>query len=229
MFTLDLIEDLPKVKRVNVNGKRHYVREGGEITTPYPSVTTVLSSEKEAKKALHEWRKRVGAETANKISRQASSRGTSVHQMIEDYVLGEEHKHEIMPINYEMFLKLKDVVDNRVGVIKMVEGQMISEHLRVAGTVDMIAEFDGKMSVVDWKTAAREKSKSRCKNYFLQESAYAVMFEETTGIPVSQIVTVITNQEGTCQVFVEKRDDWIDMFVDLRNQYELEQENVVEL
>jgi len=229
MFELDLIEDLPKVKRVNVNGKRHYVREGGEVTTPYPSVTTVLSSEKEAKKALHEWRKRVGAETANKISRQASSRGTSVHQMIEDYVLGEEHKNEIMPINYEMFLKLKDVADNRIGKIRMVEGQMLSDHLRVAGTVDMIAEFDGKMSVIDWKTSAKEKSKSRCKNYFLQESAYAVMFEENTGIPVSQLVTVITNQEGTCQVFVEKRDEWIDKFIDLRNEYERGVQDDVEL
>jgi genome maintenance exonuclease 1 len=229
MFSLDLVEDLPKVKRVNVNGKRHYVRDGGEIITPYPSVTTVLSSEKESKKALHEWRKRVGAETANKISRQASSRGTSVHQMIEDYVLGVEHKNEIMPINYEMFLKLKEVADDRIGIIRLVEGQMLSDHLRVAGTVDMIAEFDGVMSVIDWKTAAREKSKSRCKNYFLQESAYAVMFEENTGIPVSQLVTVITNQEGTCQVFVEKRDDWIDKFIELRNQYELEQENDMEL
>lgn len=219
-FELDLIDELPKLKRVTVDGQRHYISEDGSLSSPYPSVTTVLSADKASKKSLHEWRQRVGEETANKISRKASMLGTSVHQMIEDYILGVEREGDVMPINHAMFLRLKEVTDTRIGKIKLVEGQMLSHHLKVAGTVDMIAEFDGKMSVIDWKTAAREKPRSYVKNYFLQESAYAVMFEENTGIPVSQIVTIISNKEGTYQIFVEKRDTWIGQFIDLRKQYE---------
>ena len=86
----------------------------------------------------------------------------------------------------------------------------------------MIAEFDGVLSVIDWKTAARRKTRSKIYNYFKQEAAYAVMYEEMTGTPVTQLVTVITSSEGNSQVFVEHRDEWIGGFVELRDAYELE-------
>ena len=86
----------------------------------------------------------------------------------------------------------------------------------------MIAEFDGVLSVIDWKTAARRKTRSKIYNYFKQEAAYAVMFEEMTGTPVSQLVTIITTQEGESQVFVEHRDEWVDEFIKLRDSYEQE-------
>jgi len=219
-FNLDLIE-LPKIKRVTVNGKRHYVKEDGEAV-PYPSVTTILSSCKKTKRALHEWRRRVGAETANKISQQATQRGTSVHTLIEDYIQGKESTGVIMPNARDMFGRLRDVADEHIDNVRMIEGLMYSEYLRAAGTVDMVAEFDGKISVIDWKTSARRKTRSKIYNYFKQEAAYAVMFEEMTGIPVTQLVTIITTQEGESQVFIEHRDEWVGEFLKLRDQYELE-------
>lgn len=223
-FNLDFVE-LPKIKRVQVDGKRHYQLADGECV-PYPSVTTILSGCKKAKKALHEWRKRVGAETANKISRQATERGTSVHQLIEDYCQNKESTGKIMPNAADMFSRLRDVANESIDNIKLVEGLMYSEYLRAAGTVDMVAEFNGKLSVIDWKTSTRRKTRSRCYNYFKQEAAYAVMYEEMTGQPITQLVTVVTDQEGGSQVFIEHRDEWIGEFLELRDQYEEENRQV---
>ena len=223
-FNLDFVE-LPKIKRVQVDGKRHYQLADGDCV-PYPSVTTILSGCKKSKKALHEWRKRVGAETANKISRQATERGTSVHQLIEDYCQNKESEGKIMPNAADMFTRLRDVANESIDNIKLVEGLMYSEYLRAAGTVDMVAEFDGKLSVIDWKTSTRRKTRSRCYNYFKQEAAYAVMYEEMTGQPITQLVTVVTDQEGGSQVFVEHRDEWIGEFIELRDQYEAENREV---
>ena len=128
----------------------------------------------------------------------------------------------MMPNVVFLFKGLQSVADKHIDNVRMVEGQMFSHHLQVAGTVDLIAEFDGRLSVIDWKTASREKSKKYINNYFKQESAYAVMFEERTGIPVDQLVTIIAHPEGT-QVFVEKRDDWIDGFKKLRELYARQQ------
>lgn len=225
MFNLDLITDMPSLKRIEIDGARHYVTEGGETVGPYPSVTTILSSDKQSQKKLQEWRNRVGEEEAAKISYKASTRGSIIHEMIEDYL---QDKLDLgkspfsIPLNILMFNALRDVADAHINNIRMIEGQMISKHLRVAGTVDLVAEFDGVLSIIDWKTSAKKKKKAWIKNYFIQESAYAVMFEELTGIPVPQIVTVITNENGTPQVFVEKRDNWIDSFIQLRDTYELE-------
>jgi hypothetical protein len=223
-FNLDFVE-LPKIKRVQVDGKRHYQLADGDCV-PYPSVTTILSGCKKSKKALHEWRKRVGAETANKISRQATERGTSVHQLIEDYCQNKESEGKIMPNAADMFTRLRDVANQSIDNIKLVEGLMYSEYLRAAGTVDMVAEFDGKLSIIDWKTSTRRKTRSRCYNYFKQEAAYAVMYEEMTGQPITQLVTVVTDQEGGSQVFIEHRDEWIGEFIELRDQYEAENREV---
>ena len=218
VFNLDLV-DLPKIKRVTVDGKRHYVREDGEVYMPYPSVTTVTSSCKKLQAGLAQWRRKVGKETAQKISTQASQRGTSVHQLIEDYCQNQETEGTVMPNAREMFTRLRDVADEHIDNIRVIEGLMYSDHLRTAGTVDMIAEFDGVLSVIDWKTAARRKTRSKIYNYFKQEAAYAVMFEEMTGTPVTQLVTVITSAEGDSQVFVEHRDEWIPEFIKLRDEY----------
>ena len=220
-FNLDLTE-LPKVKRVTVEGKRHYVREDGSACVPYPSVTTITSSCKKLQAGLAAWKRRVGKAEAQKISTQASTRGTSVHQLIEDYCQGIESEGNIMPNAFDMFTRLRDVADKSIDNIRVIEGLMYSDHLRTAGTVDMIAEFDGVLSVIDWKTAARRKTRSKIYNYFKQEAAYAVMYEEMTGIPVTQLVTVITSSEGNSQVFVEHRDEWIGGFIELRDAYELE-------
>ena len=220
-FNLNLITDLPKLEQIEINGVRHYTAEDGSIETPYPSVTTVLSADKSKAEGIRKWRERVGEEEANKISHRSLTRGTAVHLVMEDYLLGQEPKTKPMPNILDMASGLKRYADTYIDNIRLVEGQLFSHHLRTAGTVDLVADFDGKTSIIDWKTANYRKRRNDINSYFKQEAAYAVMFEERTGIPVSQLVTLVAYPEGT-QMFVEKRDDWIEGFIELRNQYDVE-------
>ena len=220
-FTLNLITDLPKLEQIEINGVRHYTADDGSIETPYPSVTTVLSADKSKAEGIRKWRERVGEEEANKISYRSLSRGTAVHLVMEDYLLGQEPITKPMPNVLDMASGLKRYADTYIDNIRLVEGQLFSHHLRTAGTVDLVADFDGKTSIIDWKTANYRKRRNDINSYFKQEAAYAVMFEERTGIPVSQLVTLVAYPEGT-QMFVEKRDDWIEGFIELRNQYDVE-------
>ena len=131
MFNLQLSE-LHKLPRKTVNGKRVYETPDG---SQYPSVTTVTSQMNA--KAIGEWRARVGATAANKISAQASARGTSVHKLCEDYCLNLDMEDKVMPANKEMFLSIKKHLDEHVGIIRSVEGFLYSDFLRTAGQVDL--------------------------------------------------------------------------------------------
>lgn len=216
-FTKNLIS-FPKLERVTINDQRYYVREG-DTQTPYPSVTTVLA--KRSKEAIKEWRKRVGDEEAKAITARASRRGTKAHKLIEQYIQGEQLE-ESMPVAYELFKQLKIIADDHIDNIKVIEGQMMSDHLRVAGTVDLIAEWNGKLAVIDWKTSLKPKYRDQIEGYFMQESAYAVMFEENTGIAISKLITIIACETGESQVFEERRDNWIDKFIEYRQQFDID-------
>ena len=224
---LDLITDLPALEQVEVNGVRHYTAEG---VGPYPSVTTVLSADPSKEEGIRKWREKVGEEEANRVSHRAAQRGTAVHQILEDYILGQEPKTKPMPVHMETARDLKKWVDIYVGDVKMVEGQLFSHHLRTAGTVDLVAEWDGKMAIIDWKTSRYPKKRDYINNYFMQEAAYAVMFEERTGIPVERLVTAVAYDEpnGGCQLFIENRDDWIGKFIELREMYDTQLQSMLQ-
>lgn len=197
--------EIPEIKTENINGGRYYVTPTG---VKYPSITTVLSIL--SKKAIMEWRKRVGAEEANKISTKAARRGTNVHQMCEDYLNNKEYiTNKTMPVDKEMFGTLKPILDERINNIHTQEATLYSDYLGVAGRVDCIAEFDGRLSVIDFKTSRKLKKREWISNYFQQASAYCVMYEERTGIPIDQIVILIAVDEEEPQVFIEKRDNHI--------------------
>jgi|TARA_B110000503_G_scaffold76728_1_gene118347 hypothetical protein len=190
---------------------------GRMYTTPegniYPSVTTVLSDG--SKKGIEAWKARVGAEEARKISYQASLRGTAVHSICEDYLKNDSnYSSGRMPNNMFSFRQIQPILDKHVDNIHYLEAPLYSDYLKVAGRVDCIAEYDGKLSIVDFKTSRRSKKIEWITNYFMQESAYAVMYEERTGIPVSQLVTIITVDDSESQVFVQQRDDHIFKFME---------------
>jgi genome maintenance exonuclease 1 len=209
--------DLQALKRVEVEGVRHYIAEGVQLQLAVPSVTTILSFQDKDWKA--NWIARVGQEEADRVSHHASTQGTLVHEAIEAYVRNEPLP-KMMPHVHSMFKRLQQQADVYIDNIHMVEGQMLSKHLRCAGTVDMIAEYNGVLSVIDWKTSKMPKKREWVENYFMQEAAYAVMYEENGGPPVGQLVTIITCADGTAQTFVEKRDDWIDGFIAARDAFE---------
>lgn len=204
--------DIPKLERdTKPDGTRLYKTPSG---FSYPSVTTITGLLNKA--AIMEWRKRVGEEAANKISNRAATRGTKIHQLCEDYLRGELDEPDIF--HAEMFNSIKPHLDS-IDRIHCLETPLYSDHLRVAGTVDCIAEFEGRLSVIDFKTSSRVKKRDDIHNYFMQCAAYAVAFEELTKIPVGRIAVIMAVEDSTPLIFQERRDDWIDGFKSLREEY----------
>lgn len=203
-----------------INGKRYYVTPDGN---KYPSVTTVTGMH--SAKWVAQWRKRVGAEVADKISSQAAGRGSRYHYMQEDFINNidiTEKLKKATPLDQMMFNQTRELTE-KIGDIYMLEGSLYSDDLCIAGRVDCIAEFAGKVSVIDFKTSTKAKSPSKIKNYFMQETAYAKMFEERYNVPVERIVTLVSVEEtGQAQLFVENPDNWIDQLLSLRSQYKTE-------
>jgi genome maintenance exonuclease 1 len=194
------------------DGKRYYTTPDG---VKLPSVTTVIGAK--GKKAIMEWRKRVGEEEANKISRKASSRGTNVHTLCERY-LNNEDLGMIMPDAKEMFLPLKPLL-NRINNIHYQECTLWSVKLEMAGRVDCIGEFDGVLSVIDFKTSKRPKKKEDIDNYFAQCVAYACMYEELIGIGIEQIVIIMAVEGSEPLLFIEKTEDYLNTLLEFIKYY----------
>jgi hypothetical protein len=193
-----------KLKRIDGENGRKYVTPEGNS---YPSVTTILSKFTD-KSFLIEWRKRVGEEEANRIVKNSSSRGTKLHLVCEKYLLNELTEFKIktmMPDIKDFFLQLRPYIDKNVGDVYGLEQPLYSDRLKISGTTDCIAEWDGKLSVIDYKNARRIKEEEDIQNYFIQCTAYAEMFEDLTKRPIEQIVVAIANEDGKPQVFVREK------------------------
>jgi len=209
-----VLEDI-ELESINVDGKRFYLTPDGE---KYPSITTVLSSYN--KKSIYEWRKRVGDKEANKISTKASRRGTKVHKLCENYLNNLNiNLNDFTPDNIEMFNTIKPIL-NEIDIVYAQEKTLFSHHLKTAGRVDCIARFMGKKTVIDFKTSSKPKRKDWIENYFMQGAGYSVMWEEMTKIPISNIAIIIAVDGEEPQLFMEKRDNWIEKFIELRENYD---------
>ena len=193
---------------VTEDGSRKYTTPEGKS---YPSVTTILSHSTD-KSFLVKWRKRVGEEEANKIVKKSSGRGTKLHSICEKYLLNELNDMKIrmmMPDIKDFFLQLRPHIDKNVGNVYGLEQALYSDRLRMAGRTDCIAEWDGKLSIIDYKNSIKEKREDWIQNYFIQCTAYAEMFEDRTGLPIEQIVVAIANEEGTPQIFIREKSKYV--------------------
>lgn len=203
--------EIDKIVQKNIDGSRVYLTPSGKKYPSITSVTGILSL-----KSIYEWRQRVGNEEANRISARASSRGTRIHSLCENYLLGKGSEPTIF--DQEMFSKLVPYLD-KIDNIHCLETRLYSDHLEAAGTVDCIAEYEGKLSVIDFKTSSRVKSIEDIDGYFMQTAAYAVAFEERTGIPVGRLVIIMGVDNDEAMIFKQKRDDWIKPFIETRKLF----------
>lgn len=203
--------NLPKIERIEINGKRHYT-DGNFV---YPSVTTVLGEFED----LSKWRARIGTEKADKITRQAGVRGTKFHNQVEHYLLEKTIPKFKSPLEQQLFINTKTILD-RISNISLLEAFLYSHHLRLAGTVDCIAEFDGKLSAIDFKSSLRQKELHHIDNYFEQATAYAIMHEELTKIPIPNLVIIIGVEGAPSQVFKSKRNRHVKELLSKRDRYE---------
>lgn len=194
-----LIEPI-EMNTVNVDGRRYYVTPTGN---KHKSVTTVISNNPKKKKSLSEWRQRVGQEKAQRISTRSATRGTKYHKLVENYFNNEHDPsvHKDTPLVWMMFNSSRKILDN-INNIYLQEAALYSDFLKIAGRVDCIAEYNGKLSIIDFKTSAEEKKEAYLYDYYVQEMAYACMLQELYNIKVEQLVTIVACESGDTQVSI---------------------------
>ena len=203
----DLVTDTTSERRL-------YVAPDG---SRYPSVTTVLSILSED--SIREWRNRVGEEVANQISTRAAGRGTLVHSIIEGYLKNEDTTNYLPHIRQSLE-NVRPILDRSIGKIFGLETALFSRHLGMAGRCDCIAEFDGVPSIIDFKTSRKVKKKEWISNYFAQMSAYAIMFEERSGMPITNTVVVMDVDGHEPLVFKEHRDNYTELLLNTKAEYD---------
>lgn len=190
------------------NGRFYTVPNGQR----YASITTILSQYN--KEGIHEWVNRVGEEEANRIKRIAADRGTKLHDACEKYLKNELTQMErvcMFPDVKGLFNTISKALDKYINVVHALEQPLYSNILRIAGRVDCIAEWNGKLSIIDFKTSEKLKKEEWIRNYFMQCSGYAEMHEELTGISIDNIVVLITTPESSePQIFERNKNDYID-------------------
>lgn len=200
--------DLPQLERVLIDGVRYYKVPSGD--KKLVSITSVISHYK--KDFFDNWRKRVGVEEADKITKRATSRGTDYHTLTENHLLNKELP-SVQPISHHLFQISKETL-SRINNIHALEGSLYSEFLGIAGTVDCIAEFDGELSIIDFKTSAKPKPRDWIEGYFVQCCAYACMLYEMTGLSVKKFVIIMACEDGDCVVYEEcDKQKYIKMLV----------------
>ena len=196
---------------------RHYEDPDGN---KYPSITTVLSIL--SREAIQPWRARVGEEEANRISTQASTRGTKVHNIIEKYIQNDsDYLKDELPHNIQTFKDIQPILDDCVTKVYKQEAPLYSKHLGVAGRVDLVGQWKGVDSIIDWKTSRKWKKKEWISSYFMQCAAYAIMWEGRPGLPINQLVVCIAGDLGP-QVFIEDRDNWTTDLINTIQDYKKE-------
>jgi len=191
---------LPKTVGKNIDGVRFYEIDG----TSYPSVTSVLSLLKGD--SLKEWRAKVGESVANWEMGRAARRGKAMHTIVEQYMKSQTTPiRDVLPLGlFKLIRPYVDQIDN----VRLLESIMYSKKLTIAGQVDCVAEYNGKLSVIDFKSANKTREEGWIENYFLQTTAYAMMYEEIYGEKIEQIVVIIACEDGVAQTFIKKTADY---------------------
>ena len=191
--------NLPKLSRETIDGVRYYSVPDEEELLKLVSITSITSHFN--KEIFVNWRKRVGNEEAERITKAATKRGTDMHTLTENYLKNEELP-EVPPISDFLFKIAKGKL-NKIDNIHALEGSLYSKELGIAGTVDCIAEYDGELAIIDFKTSKKPKPRDWVEHYFVQCMAYGCMLYELTGITVKKLVIIMACENGECVVYEE--------------------------
>ena len=215
------LHNFPNLKAKTTAEGRRYQVEGNF----YPSVTTVIGEKK--KDSILKWRRKVGEEEANAISKRASTRGNKCHKLAEDYLSNkslDRYRDDVLSLG--MFHQIRPYID-KINNIHALEESLYSHTLKLAGRVYCIAESDNELAIIDFKTSTKYKREVWIQDYFSQETAYAIMFQELTGLKVKQLVTIIATEQGTPQIFVKdnilefvpKLKEYIDYYKEIHGDW----------
>ena len=199
MFThVDL--NLPQLERETIDGVRYYKVPDEDQLLKLVSITSVTSHIN--REIFNNWRKKIGEDEAQKITKAATSRGTDMHSLVENY-LDNKDLPSVAPIADFLF-KISKTDLKRINNIYALEGSLYSKQLGIAGTVDCIAEYDGELAIIDFKTSKKPKPREWIEHYFVQCMAYGCMLYELTGISVKKLVIIMACENGECVVYEER-------------------------
>lgn len=191
---------LPQLERTTIDGTRYYFVPDEDQLLKLVSITSVTSHFN--KEVFVKWRKKVGTEEADRITKAATSRGTDLHTLVENYLYNRDLP-PVQPISDFLF-KIAKTELNKINNIYCLEGALYSKQLGVAGTTDCIAEFDGELAIIDFKTSKKPKPRDWIENYFVQAMFYGMALYEMTGIRVKKLVIIMTCENGECVVYEER-------------------------
>jgi hypothetical protein len=192
--------NLPQLERETIEGVRYYKVPTEEELIKLVSITSITSHFN--KEIFVKWRKKVGNEEAERITKAATSRGTDMHTLVEHH-LKNESLPKVQPLSDFLFKIAKPQL-SRINNIHALEGSLYSRQLGIAGTVDCIAEYDGELAIIDFKTSKKPKPREWIEHYFVQCMAYGCMLYELTGISVKKLVIIMACENGECIVYEER-------------------------
>jgi genome maintenance exonuclease 1 len=191
---------LPKLERETIDGIRYYKVPDDEELLKLVSITSVTSHFN--KEIFIGWRKKVGEEEAERITKAATSRGTDMHTLVENYLYN-RNLPPVQPLSDFLFKIAKSEL-NRIDNIHCLEGALYSKQLGVAGTTDCIGEYNGELAVIDFKTSKKEKPRDWIDHYFVQAMFYGMAYYEMTGTPIKKLVIIMACENGECVVYEER-------------------------
>jgi genome maintenance exonuclease 1 len=204
--------NLPQLERETIDGVRYYSVPDEEELLRLVSITSVTSHFN--REIFINWRKKVGEEEADKITKAATSRGTDMHSLVENYLYNKDLPS--VPPMPDFLFKIAKANLKKINNIYALEGSLYSKQLGIAGTVDCIAEYDGELAIIDFKTSKKPKPREWIEHYFVQCMAYGCMLYELTGISVKKLVIIMACENGECVVY-EERDK--SKYIKLLTQY----------
>ena len=198
-----------ELDKKEVDGIRLYNLPNGDWVPSITSVTSFYNRE-----VFRKWRQRVGEKEANRVTKESTERGTDYHEAAQAYLENKELDWDnYLPLTQFMFKSSQPYLD-KIGKIHAIERTLYSEYLGLAGRVDCIAEYDGELAIIDFKTSKKIKPEKWIEQYFVQETAYACMYYELTGIPVEKLITIMVTPEGDVHVYDKRnKSDYIKLLV----------------
>ena len=209
-------DDIETGVRDEIDGKRVYVTPEGNV---YPSITSILGQQ--PKPGIEAWKEKVGYQEANRIMKESSALGTMVHSLCEDYLYNEKLQCEDEEA-ISVFNRLRFLLGN-IDNIYCIEAPLHSDILKVAGTADCIAEYNGVLSVIDFKTSRKPKREDWIEDYFIQAFFYSAAFFEMTGaLPEQIVILVAVRNRFEVQVFkksLKEMDTYIGKLIEIMKKY----------
>lgn len=200
MFThLDIINPV-ELKTIEGPKGRFYITPEGN---KYPSITTILGAGD--KPWLRDWRESMGFEKADKETKRAADRGSAVHSMVELFLNNDPTPTLEFPDSGHIacFNQLR-IYLRKVNNILTQETALWSDIMRVAGRVDCVGEYNGRRSIIDFKTSTNDKVASQVEDYYLQTAAYALMFQERYDIQIDDIVILMAVEKGAVPLIFQR-------------------------